>query len=43
MGNVSLINSHIDGADTCIICGRDIPEGRQVCPNCEIEVKNSDE
>ena len=19
----------------CIVCGADIPEGRQVCPNCE--------
>lgn len=21
--------------ETCIICGADIPEGRQVCPRCE--------
>ena len=21
--------------DTCICCGEPIPEGRQVCPNCE--------
>ena len=21
--------------DTCVICGRVIPEGRQVCPACE--------
>ena len=20
---------------TCIICGTEVPEGRQVCPNCE--------
>ena len=19
----------------CIVCGKEIPEGRQVCPNCE--------
>ena len=34
MSNVSLINGHIDGADTCVICGRDIPEGSQVCVIC---------
>lgn len=22
-------------SDTCICCGRDIPEGRQVCMQCE--------
>lgn len=21
--------------DTCVCCGREIPEGRQVCPTCE--------
>ena len=21
--------------DTCICCGAPVPEGRQVCPNCE--------
>lgn len=25
----------ICGADTCVACGEPIPEGRQVCPNCE--------
>lgn len=34
MSNVSLINGHIDGADTCVICGRDIPEGSRVCVIC---------
>ena len=34
MSNVSLINGHIDGAETCVICGRDIPEGSQVCVIC---------
>ena len=34
MGKVSLINGHLDGADTCVICGRDIPEGSQVCVIC---------
>ena len=28
------MNGHIDGCDTCVICGRDIPEGRQVCVIC---------
>lgn len=23
------------GAEKCVICGNDIPEGRQVCPDCE--------
>ena len=32
--NVSLINGHIDGSNTCVICGRDIPEGSQVCVIC---------
>lgn len=34
MSKVSLINGHLDGADTCVICGRDIPEGSQVCVIC---------
>jgi predicted nucleic acid-binding Zn ribbon protein len=34
MNSVSLVDGHIDGADTCVICGRDIPEGRQVCVIC---------
>ena len=21
--------------DKCVVCGNEIPEGRQVCPNCE--------
>lgn len=21
--------------DRCVVCGKDIPEGRQVCPECE--------
>lgn len=23
------------GAETCVCCGTVIPEGRQVCPDCE--------
>lgn len=34
MSKVSLINGHIDGSNTCVICGRDIPEGSQVCVIC---------
>lgn len=26
----------IENADTCVCCGEIIPEGRQVCPKCEI-------
>ena len=33
-GNVSMIDGHIDGADTCVVCGRDIPEGSQYCVIC---------
>lgn len=25
--------------DTCIVCGMDVPEGRQVCPACSGELK----
>jgi hypothetical protein len=32
--SISFIDGHIDGSDTCVICGRDIPEGRQVCVIC---------
>ena len=35
MSDVSLINGHIDGCDTCVCCGEDIPEGRMVCKSCE--------
>lgn len=26
--------------NTCICCGKTIPEGRQVCPPCEKSLKN---
>lgn len=35
MANVSLIDGHMDNAEHCICCGEVIPEGRQVCPQCE--------
>ena len=38
MDNVSLIGGHIDGADTCVVCGKEIPEGRQVCIICGYKV-----
>ena len=25
--------------DTCVCCGRPVPEGRMVCPECEIEAE----
>ena len=28
-------------ADRCVRCGEIIPEGRQVCPNCEQALKSS--
>jgi predicted nucleic acid-binding Zn ribbon protein len=33
-GGVSMVDGHIDGADTCVVCGKVIPEGRQVCVIC---------
>lgn len=24
-------------SNKCVVCNAEIPEGRQVCPNCEIE------
>ncbi len=29
--------------DTCVCCGRIVPEGRMVCPICENSVKDQDE
>ena len=29
--------------NTCIICGTEVPEGRQVCPNCENAIAKCDE
>ena len=26
----------------CVCCGADIPEGRQVCPNCENKTTEGD-
>ena len=42
MGRVSMVDGHIDGADTCVICGKDIPEGSQVCVICgDVPKKNT--
>ncbi len=38
MSKVSLIN----GTDTCVICGRDIPEGSQVCVICGKETESGE-
>lgn len=27
------------GSETCICCGEEIPEGRQVCPICEAQAE----
>ena len=32
-----------ENAERCVICGDIIPEGRQVCPNCEDEEFEDDE
>lgn len=28
--------------DRCLLCGEEIPEGRQVCRNCEVRVMNKE-
>ena len=30
-------------SDTCVCCGREIPEGRQVCHICEYEAEHGKE
>lgn len=27
------------GVETCVCCGEIIPEGRQMCPSCENDIK----
>ena len=39
MGRVSMVDGHIDGSNTCVICGKDIPEGSQVCVICGYDVR----
>lgn len=34
-GNVYLVKPVIFHANTCVVCGAIIPEGRQCCPICE--------
>ena len=34
MGQVSLIDGHIDNSEHCVCCGEVIPEGVQYCPQC---------
>ena len=29
---------NIDGSDCCVACGSPVPEGLQICPNCEKEI-----
>lgn len=31
--NINISNN--TGVETCVCCGKIIPEGRQMCPNCE--------
>ena len=33
-------NNGENSCEYCVVCGAIIPEGRQVCPNCERGVKN---
>lgn len=32
----------IEAVNLCVCCGKEIPEGRQVCPSCEAKVPASD-
>ena len=42
MAGVSFVDGHIDGSNTCVICGKDIPEGSQVCVICgDVPKKNT--
>lgn len=37
--NFAKVKRHIDNMpERCVCCGTIIPEGRQVCPNCERNV-----
>lgn len=36
---VEVTGRSIKKAETCVVCGVIIPEGRQVCPKCEKDVK----
>ena len=43
MSNVSLIDGHIDTVERCVMCGKVIPEGRQVCFSCERQTEEAEE
>ncbi len=30
-------------SETCVCCGREIPEGRQICPICEYKAEHGKE
>lgn len=30
-------------AEHCVRCGADIPEGRQVCPMCDVTMRQADQ
>ena len=31
-----MLKGNSTGSETCVVCGDSIPEGRQVCPKCEV-------
>lgn len=33
------LRGYSSGSETCVCCGRPIPEGRMICPLCAKEVK----
>ena len=36
-GEIAVRDAGAGNADTCVACGEVIPEGRQVCPGCEVD------
>lgn len=42
MRNIPMERGIDTNVDHCVCCGAVIPEGRQVCPECEMRVANAD-
>ena len=36
-GEIAVRDAGTGNAETCVACGEVIPEGRQVCPGCEVD------
>jgi hypothetical protein len=42
MTSNGMTSNHVPRCDTCCACGRDVPEGWFVCPECEHKYSLSD-